>query len=489
MNRLHLILIRFIIFAVAILLIPSCAVNPVTGKKQLVLISESQEIAMGAQYDPEIIATYGEYNSPELLKLITEKGEAIGKLSHRPNLQYKFRILDSPVVNAFAVPGGYIYITRGILAQFNNEAEMMGVIGHEIGHVTARHSVQQMTQQQLAQIGLAVGVSVSKDFAKFAGVASQGVELLFLKFSRDHEKQSDKLGVEYATKMGYDTHKMADFFQVLQKMQVSEGPSGIPTFLSTHPDPGDRYNAVNKMTTEWQDSLKTGNWKVNGDSYLKLLDGLVYGEDPRQGYVEASTFYHPELKFQFPFPSGWKLANTPNQVQMSPSDGAALIIFSMSDKKNLDSASVAALQSLNLTALTSTRISVNGMPALVVTSEQVNKDATTGQVTSALKVLSYFIDYNSTIYIFHGVTDAAKYDTYLSAFEATMSKFAKLTDPKKINVQPQRIKIMAATKTGTLSETLTGFGVAKEKLAEVALLNEMELTAQVAKGKLVKVVR
>jgi predicted Zn-dependent protease len=489
MNKLCRKLIQILLFAGAVLLIPACAVNPVTGKKQLVLISESQEIAMGAQYDPEIIASYGVYDAPELLKLITAKGEAIGKLSHRPNLQYHFRILDSPVVNAFAVPGGYIYITRGILAQFNNEAELMGVLGHEIGHVTARHSVQQMTQQQIAQIGLAVGVMASKDFAKFAGVASQGVQLLFLKFSRDHEKQSDKLGVEYATKMGYDTHKMADFFQVLQKMQTSEGPAGIPTFLSTHPDPGDRYEAVNKMTTEWQDSLKTGDWKVNGDSYLKLLDGLVYGEDPRQGYVDASVFYHPVLRFQFPFPSGWKLANTPSQVQMSPSDGAALIVFSMSDKKNLDSASVAALQSLNLTALASTRVSVNGMPALAVTSEQANKDAQTGQVTSAIKVLSYFIDYNGSIYVFHGVTDAAKYDTYLSAFEATMSKFAKLNDPNKINVQPKRLKIMAATKAGTLAETLTGFGVAKDKQAEVALLNNMELSAQVAKGKLVKIVK
>jgi len=130
-----------------ILILPSCAVNPVTGKKQLMLMTEEQEIAMGSNYDPSVIATFGLYENEELLNFITEKGKELGRISHRPNLEYHFRILDSPVVNAFAVPGGYIYFTRGILAQFNSEAELIGVLGHELGHVTARHSASQQSKQ------------------------------------------------------------------------------------------------------------------------------------------------------------------------------------------------------------------------------------------------------------------------------------------------------------------------------------------------------
>ncbi|MFW5760131.1 MAG: M48 family metalloprotease, partial [Cyclobacteriaceae bacterium] len=140
-----------IIFSLSafILMLSSCAINPVTGKRQLMLISEKQEIRMGREYDPQITASFGLYENEPLLNLIQEKGQEMADISHRPDLEYHFRILDSPVINAFAVPGGYVYFTRGILAQFSNEAEMIGVLGHEMGHITARHSVSRQSQQQL----------------------------------------------------------------------------------------------------------------------------------------------------------------------------------------------------------------------------------------------------------------------------------------------------------------------------------------------------
>jgi len=141
--------IRIFLLFTVILVVFSCAVNPVTGKKQLMFISEKQEIEMGKQYDPQVIATFGEYQNPGLLAFIQEKENEMGKISHRPNLEYHVRILDSPVVNAFAVPGGYIYLTRGILAQFNNEAELAGVLAHEMVHITARHTVSQQSKQQV----------------------------------------------------------------------------------------------------------------------------------------------------------------------------------------------------------------------------------------------------------------------------------------------------------------------------------------------------
>ena len=163
------------------------------------------------------------YPDSNLQNYLNERGQAMAKISHRPNLAFQFKVVDSDVVNAFAVPGGYVYVTRGILAHFNSEAQLMGVLGHEIGHVTARHSAQQYTSQTFTQLGLVIGMIAFPKFQQFGDLASTGLQLLFLKFSRDHESQSDKLGVEYSSKLGYDAHEMASFFNTLGKLgQISQ---------------------------------------------------------------------------------------------------------------------------------------------------------------------------------------------------------------------------------------------------------------------------
>ena len=301
----------------------SCAVNPVTGKKQISLMSEQQEIALGAESDPAIIAQFGLYENNTIQNFIEERGKALAAISHRPNLNYKFRILDSPVVNAFAVPGGYVYFTRGIMAYFNNEAQFEGVLGHEIGHIAARHSAEQYTKQVLGQIALIGGMIVSKEIRTFANEAQQAMGLLFLKYSRDNESQSDELGVEYSTKLGFDAVEMADFFTTLKSL--NESGEELPTFLSTHPDPGDRHDKVVALAAEWKSQVQKSSYKVGRDSYLAMVDNLVYGEDPRQGYVSGGVFYHPELKFQFPVPNNWQLLNSPTQVQMAPSSSMCLL--------------------------------------------------------------------------------------------------------------------------------------------------------------------
>src|SRR5690606_22400229 len=213
-------------------------------------------------------------------------------IPQRSDLPYPFKIVDSPVVTAFAVPGGYIDFTRGIMAHFNNEAEFAGVLGHEIGHVTARHSAKQYSNAMLGQIGLVAGAILSPEFAQFADVASTGLQLLFLKFGRDAESQSDKLGVEYSTKIGYDAAEMAGFFHTLERLQKNSGGEAVPTFLSTHPDPADREQKVAKLADKWQRKTDDTQLEVNADRYLRMIDGIVYGEDPKQGFVENQVFYH-----------------------------------------------------------------------------------------------------------------------------------------------------------------------------------------------------
>ncbi len=284
-----------IILTLVVFVLSSCSRNPVTGKKELILMSEGQEINMGKSYDPQVTASYGIYEDERLQAFITKKGKEMAAISHRPHLPYEFKVVDSPVVNAFAVPGGFVYFTRGIMAHFNNEAEFAGVLGHEIGHITARHSAKQYSNQMLGQVLFIGGLIVSEDFRSFADIANQGMGLLFLKFGRDNESESDMLGVDYSSQIGYDAKEMADFFNTLKRMR-DDGGQSIPTFLSTHPDPADRYNKVKQMANDKQSENPNKQYKVNRDSYLKMIDGIVYGEDPRQGYVENNVFYHPEPK-------------------------------------------------------------------------------------------------------------------------------------------------------------------------------------------------
>ncbi|OFY69728.1 MAG: hypothetical protein A2Y71_09000 [Bacteroidetes bacterium RBG_13_42_15] len=475
------------LFTATVLLVISCAVNPVTGKKQIMLMSEAQEIQLGASYHPQVMATFGEYPDNNLQNFVQTRGTEMGKISHRPNLEYHVKVIDSHVVNAFAVPGGYIYLTRGILAQLNNEAEMMGVLAHEMGHIAARHTVSQQSKQQLAQLLLIGGMIASEKFAQYAQYALQGMQLLFLSFSRDDERQADALGVEYSSKMGYDAHKMADFFKVLQKMSLSESEGGVPTFLSTHPDPGDRYNDVNAQATEWQKTLNLADFKVNQDSYLQMINGIIYGEDPRQGYVEGNTFYHPDLKFLFSFPTGWTLVNSPLQVTMTPSDQKALILFTLASQKTLEAAVDTTIAQYQLSLMGSKRTTVNGLQAIMTQSKQSVQDQSTG-ATQTNMVLSYFISYNNLIYVFHGVSTEADFNAYANTFNSSMTTFARLTDATKINVKPKKVQVVKVQRTGTLNDAFAYYRVPQAQYKELSLLNDLELTDQVPVGKLIKII-
>lgn len=478
--RISTLALTLIIFALS-----SCSRNPVTGKKELMLMSESQEINMGKSYDPQVTASYGIYQDEQLQAFITKKGKEMAAISHRPHLPYEFKIVDSPVVNAFAVPGGFVYFTRGIMAHFNNEAEFAGVLGHEIGHITARHSAKQYSNQMLGQVLFIGGLIVSEDFRNFADIASQGMGLLFLKFGRDNESESDMLGVDYSSQIGYDAKEMADFFNTLKRMRDDSGQS-IPTFLSTHPDPADRYNKVKQMANEKQSANPNQQYKVNRDSYLKMIDGIVYGVDPRQGFIENNVFYHPELKFQFPIPQGWRTNNLPIQVQMSPEDGKAMMTMDLASGTDLNVAANEVIQKNELTVVDKSNVRVNGMEAIAMISEQIGTSAN-GQQAPTLRILTYLIKYNGRIYKFHGLSSQADFNRYFSDFQRTMKNFNQLTDQSKINKKPTVINIKPAKKTGTLQSVLTSYNMKSTDMEDLSLLNGMNLTDQVKAGTLIKV--
>ncbi len=473
----------FIFFIIISLIASGCARNPVTGKRQLSFISKKQEIAMGQQNDPAIVAQFGLYEDAKIQRFISQKGQQMAKISHRPKLNYEFKVLDSPVVNAFALPGGYVYFTRGILAHFNNEAEFAGVLGHEIGHITARHSVSQQSKQIFAQLGLVAGLVLSPEFGQYAQEASQGLGLLFLKFSRDDESQSDELGVSYSTKIGYDAHQMANFFKTLDRKSTASGSQRIPEFYSTHPDPANRFERVHELAAKAQKKSNFRNYKVNRSEYLNLIDGLIYGEDPKQGYVENNVFYHPELLFEFPVPNNWQVLNSPTQVQIAPQDGNAMTIFTLAAEKSLDEAANAIIGAQNMTLIDQRRSTVNVFPARILLTDQTNQ-----QDGSVIRILTYLIQKDNVIYKFHGLALRANFNNYQNAFQRIMEGFRALKDPSKIDRQPERIRIKTVSQNGTFQQAMQSFNMPRNRHEELAILNGMLLTDRVTSGTQLKVI-
>jgi predicted Zn-dependent protease len=473
---------RFFVLAATVILFllsGSCAMNPVSGGPELMLLSESEEIQLGKQTDVQVRKQYGVYEDQKLNAYLHDMCQRLAKVSHRPNLPYKFEMVDASAVNAFAVPGGYVYFTRGILASLNNEAELAGVMGHEIGHITARHSAQQYSRAQLAQFGLVVGGLFLPDLV--SGVAQLGVGMLFLSFSRDNERQADELGVEYASKAGYDAKELAAFFETLERMNPGSDRSGLPGWFSTHPSPDDRVVAVRREAKEWQQKLGMSRPTVNREAYLRHIDGLVYGDDPRQGYVEEGSFYHPDMKFQFPVPAAWKVNNTHSQVQIMNENKDGGIIFSVASAASPKDAAAKFTQANRASVLASDSIVVNTFPAQRVVCDVRGQSGT-------IRVVSYFIQKDKGIYYFHGLSNPSVFDKHLNVFERTMKGFKELTEPKRLNVKPDRIRLRTTKSSGTAESGFRALGVPKEDLDDMALLNGMDLKENLPANTLVKVI-
>jgi predicted Zn-dependent protease len=480
-----------LVFAIlGTVLISSCAVNPVTGKKQLIFISEKQEIAMGKESDPQIVAQYGLYEDAALQAFINEKGQEMAAISHRPKLKFTFRILDSEILNAFAVPGGYVYFTRGIMAHFNNEAEFAGVLGHEIGHITSRHTAQQQTRQILGQGGLIAGMILAPEIGAALGEsAMQGLELLFLSYSREAERESDGLGVDYSTQIGYDAREMAGFFKTLERQSaLATGGGRLPDFMSTHPDPGERLQTVNQLAIDLQKKKNLQNLAVNRNAYLALIDGLMVGPDPRQGFVEGNTFYHPELRFQFPIPQGWRTQNEPSRVVLVSPDGKAMSLFTMSKATTPREAAQTFVTNNNITVTESRDVSVNGLPAFALTGTVVQQQQQQQQQAPSLSTLSYFIQHEGKVYIIAGVTETVNFSQFSPSLNQIPLGFRNLTDAAKLNKKADRIHIKTVSQSGSLQQALARLGMQQARMEELSILNGMMLTDEVKAGSKLKVI-
>lgn len=466
--------IRLLVTLSGLVLAAGCAVNPATGHKELALVSESQEIQMGLQADPDIITSLGLDSDSGRQRYVRTLGLRLAGTSERPNLPWTFRVIDDPAVNAFAVPGGHIYITRGIMAHLNSEAELAGVMGHEIGHVTARHSVQQMSRQQIAQIGLVLGTVIEPKLQRYAGAASQSLGLLFLKFSRDDESQADYLGYRYMRRQRYDGRQMPQVFTLLDRVTQASG-SRMPEWLATHPDPGNRLDAINRdIAATPRESLGT---VVNREAYLRAIDGIVFGDNPRDGYVRGGQFVHPDLRFQIAFPAGWTVQNGRDAVQALSPQQDAVVQLSVPSQPTPDQAATAFFSQQGVTG-SPVRVGVHGFPA--TTGEFA---ATTDQGAVAGRVT--FIAYEGRVYQILAITSQERWAGVRDVAWRATTTFDRLTDPAVLAAQPWHVQVVTVPRSMTVEEFVRTYP-GPVPVATVALVNNVDPGDRFAAGSLAK---
>ncbi|RPJ20606.1 MAG: hypothetical protein EHM26_05265 [Desulfobacteraceae bacterium] len=264
-------------------------------------------------------------------------------------------------------------------------------------------------------------------------------------------------------------------------MNPGSDRSGLPGWFSTHPSPEDRVVAVRKEAREWQQRLGNRDLNVNREVYLRHVDGLVYGDDPRQGYVDEGMFYHPGMKFQFPVPANWKVNNTHSQVQIMNENKEGGIIFSVATAASPKEAAAKFTQANRASVLASDSITVGGFPAHRLVCDVPGQSGT-------IRAVSYFIQKDKSIFYFHGLSSPSVFDKHLNTFERTMKGFKELSDPKRISVTPDRIRLRTTKTAGTVESSLRSMGIPKDDLDDIALLNGMELNENLPANTMVKVI-
>jgi len=456
------------------LLAGGCAVNPATGERQLSLVSESQEIAMGREYDPQVVAQMGIYPDSSLQQYVRNMGMEMARASERPNLPWTFRVVDDPLVNAFAVPGGFIYITRGILAHMGSEAELAGILGHEIGHVTARHSVNQMSRAQLAQLGLGVGMILRPELQQFGDLAGAGLGLLFLKYGRDAEYQSDDLGIRYMRQAGYNPRELASVFRTLSSLSDEGGGGRPPEWASTHPFPENREDRVLAAVS----AAEAQGLRVGRDEFVQRLAGLVFGQNPREGFFRENVFLHPELAFRLDFPRGWQTQNTKTAVQAMSGEQDTALQLDLAGQGSAAQARSAFLAGQGMQAGQRWDRAVNGLPGAWTEFTVAGQGGT-------LTGVAGFVEYGGRVYRLLGYGTPAGWQARGTTVRTALESFQRVTDQAVLGVQPRRLEIVRLPSAMGFDEFLRRYPSTDEP-SVIALINGVDQGARLESGRLMK---
>lgn len=448
-----------------------CAQNPVTGESDFVMLSEDSEIAMGRTNHPKIIAQFGRYDDEKLQRYVQSVGDRLAAVSHRKNLVYRFTVLDSSVINAFALPGGYIYITRGLMSYLNSEAELAAVLGHEIGHVTARHGVRQQSAAQAANFGYIVGSIL---FPELRGAGAQNIfnilgGALLSGYGREHELQSDGLGAEYLARSGYDPKAMIEVIRVLKdqevfsaeqaKKQGREAQSGYHGIFASHPDNDTRLQGVVAAADKYKNS-QAGLLKQK--EYLAQINGMVFGDNEKQGIRSGQNFYHLAMDFSLSFPAGWQINNNPSSLQAISEGGKAFIEVGVEDINRKLSTKEFIKQRLKIKKLRAGRdLSVNGLKGY---TGLFDVNGLPARISIIYKGTQAFIFYST-------VKDKQDFNNFDKDFINTAVSFHRLRNDEKSLAKAKKIEIVTVTKRDSYALWATRSHITNSAESQLRLLN------------------
>ena len=479
------------LFAVVLSLV-ACATNPVTGSREFVTMSQAQEIGIGRENHAVISREMGIYDDPGLQGYVEDIGYQLAGESHRPDLPWQFTIVDTPVVNAFALPGGFIYLTRGLMAYLGSESELVGVMGHEIGHVTARHSVQAYTRAVGAQVGLVLGQiflpamrSPAYGVPGLGDAAGQGLGLLFLKFGRDDEIQADRLGAEYATYGGWDPSGVSGMLTTLGRIADTTDRRGTPNWLMTHPEPEDRVIAVSGTVKELlAQGPESSSLRIERDGYLERIDGLIFGDNPNQGVVRGREFMHPELRFALQFPEGWEVQNSPERVVAGESARSSYMLLQFVNETGLSLQRIAETEMMEAGFKVEQGImtDVNGLDAYLGTYSQLVREFG----TIIAKVV--YIRLGASVYMLGAFASVADYQSIERDVTESLTSFRQLTAREADAIRPSRISVYVVVE-GDTWESLAGQEDTNVVSAStLAIMNGYALDEEPSPGDRIKIV-
>ena len=446
-------------------------------------VSQDEEVELGRRNAEQVEAQLPLVRDPIATNYVQALGASIARTTTRQDLDWRFRIVDSRQINAFALPGGFIYVTRGILPYLDNEAELAGVLGHEIGHVTARHAAQQYTREIGGTVGLiALGVFVPA--AQPFGQASQQVMgLLFLKYGRDDELQADGLGVRYAAAGNWDPAGVPGMLTTLGRLDAAEGDrKGVPNFLSTHPEPLARVKEIGPAVQQAK-AGKSG-FVIDRGALLAQVDGVIFGDNPAQGIVRGSTFLHPPLRFRIDFPTGWQAANSPQQVVSKAPNADVyeiLQVVSQPQGTSVEAIGVASMQKAGFRLVRGERTTIAGLDAHVGEFEGMIERL--GEVRSRATHLRH----GDGIYMIAGLAAPAVFAQYDAAFTASQRSFRPLSASEAEAIKPARIALYTV-RAGDTWQALAGRSGGGVTGPALAAMNHVDAGSTPQAGTQIKVV-
>jgi predicted Zn-dependent protease len=469
----------------AVTLLGSCATNPVTGQRQFNLMSESEEIATGKQADGDVKKEYGVYNDPTLQAYVNEIGQKLARSSQRANLEWHFTVVDSPEINAFALPGGYIYVTRGIMAHLNSEAELAGVIGHEIGHVTARHGAQAQSQGTIAQVGAVAAEILGQVYGGVQGlgeVAGQVGQAVILKHGREHELQADQLGAEYLSRGGYNAKTMIAVIGTLKAQELAAAerarvagktPQRMPDWLSSHPSNDQRLNDIVNIAAKYPATPGDGN----RNTYLQRTGNMSFGDSREQGITRGNNFYHEPLNFTITAPQGWKFQNSPDKlVVVNAAGDAALIMASVTGAGANPNEIFKAVFKPDSGNVSNT--SVNGFPATSFKGTSQGKP-----------VQGVLMAYGGQQFMFvPQAKDDAAMQRSRNEMSAALNGFHAMTATEKQAARPYTLRTVSAQRGATFAALARTSPLGQFAEQELRLLNGLYPSGEPAQGQLIKIV-